>query len=422
MAKKQASGKKPKKKAAGKATVTMYDVGFGDCFLLRLPTSDGEKRMLFDCGSIKAGSSSMDTVVKAVIADVTDSDGVARIDVVVATHRHKDHVSGFASAAWDDVEVREVWMPWTEHPTDPKARDIRNRMHGLALHLSALAAAGSVTGVLPAAAVAEIALNALSNESAMRTLHHGFSGNPKRRFYAGHETATSVHTITPDVLPGATVYILGPSKNPDVIKDMDPPVGKSYLRLVDPLTGERRQPPSPFDAGWTIPEDDYAGEFAALAIDEHDRTTLKASAEGLDGIAAAALDKAVNGTSLMMVLQFGKLSLLFPGDAQWGTWKMALENADARELLGEAAFIKLGHHGSHNASPTEFVEKVLQKNAWVMVSTRKVDQWPNIPRRPLIEALEERTDRLARSDQPAAVPLSWFSSGVGKTTAELSIT
>ena len=44
--------KKKKKTSAARKEVTirMYSVGFGDCFLLRIPTPDGERRMLVDCG------------------------------------------------------------------------------------------------------------------------------------------------------------------------------------------------------------------------------------------------------------------------------------------------------------------------------------------------------------------------------------
>jgi beta-lactamase superfamily II metal-dependent hydrolase len=412
----KAKAKKPKAIA-----ITMYDVGFGDCFLVRYPDGKAERRILFDCGSIKAGSASMDEVVDAVIEDVTDPDGVARIDVVVGTHRHKDHVSGFANAAWNDVEVGEVWMPWTEHPTDPAARDIRNRMHGLALHLSALAAAGTVNGPLEAAAVSEIALNALSNEAAMRTLHRGFAGNPRRRFLAANGKASGVNSVPSAALPGVEIHVLGPSRDETVIKDMDPPLGKSYLRMVDTATGTARTPPQPFDDGWTIEAGDFQAAYPDLIVSDRDAAAVRKSAEGLDGLVAAALDKAINGTSLMLVLRIGKTSLLFPGDAQWGTWKLALESVEARELIADATFCKLGHHGSHNASPTEFVEKVLQKNAWVMVSTRHVDQWPNIPRTPLMTALDGRTDRLARSDQPQLAPVKWFKSGTARMTAEVPL-
>jgi len=79
----------------------------------------------------------MSSIVDRIVQDVTDADGVPRIDVVVATHRHKDHVSGFGQASWDNVEVKEVWMPWTEDPTDEEARNIRDIQSSLALGLDA---------------------------------------------------------------------------------------------------------------------------------------------------------------------------------------------------------------------------------------------------------------------------------------------
>jgi glyoxylase-like metal-dependent hydrolase (beta-lactamase superfamily II) len=45
----------------------------------------------------------MREVVRQIIAEVTDQDGTPRIDVVVATHRHRDHVSGFADLQWSGV-------------------------------------------------------------------------------------------------------------------------------------------------------------------------------------------------------------------------------------------------------------------------------------------------------------------------------
>ena len=118
-------------------TIRMYNVGFGDAFLVLVPEGNQQRRILFDCGSIEAAPGvPMSRVVDRLVRDVTDADGVPRIDVIVATHRHKDHVSGFGQAAWDGVEVKEVWMPWTEHPTDAEARRIRDIQSRLALTLN----------------------------------------------------------------------------------------------------------------------------------------------------------------------------------------------------------------------------------------------------------------------------------------------
>lgn len=112
-----------------------------------------------------------------------------------------------------------------------------------------------------------------------------------------------------------------------------------------------------------------------------------------------ALDKAVNGTSLMIVLKVGATYLLFPGDAQWGTWLAAMNNTEAADLLRKAKFYKVGHHGSHNATPVDFVERLMPRGTVSMCSTNKVTKWPDIPRQPLIDALVAKQVKLARSDK-----------------------
>src|SRR5207248_2914033 len=114
--------------------IRMYNVGFGDCFLVTVPSPDGPRRLLFDCGSVSAADGiAMEDVLAQLWKDTTDlGQDHPTIDVVVATHRHRDHVSGFAKPGWEQVAVREVWMPWTEHPTDKEARRIRTAQAGLA--------------------------------------------------------------------------------------------------------------------------------------------------------------------------------------------------------------------------------------------------------------------------------------------------
>src|SRR4051812_2151043 len=103
------------------ARLRMYNVGFGDTFLLTLPTAGRDRRILIDCGSVAKAQRSIGEIAQSIVDEI-GAEGKPRLDVVIATHRHRDHVAGFASPVWDDVEVGEVWMPWTEHPTDPKAK------------------------------------------------------------------------------------------------------------------------------------------------------------------------------------------------------------------------------------------------------------------------------------------------------------
>jgi len=215
--------------------VRMYDVGFGDCFLLFIPTRDGQRKVLIDCGSIAARKKSSKEIVGQTIADVTDEDGKARIDIVVATHRHRDHISGFADRRWNDVEVKEVWMPWTEALDDPDARHIRQEQARLAAALHATFLRMNADQEL-----IDLAFNALTNEDAMDVLHHGFAGAPLRRLLPGRQQHDRI--LRTDLLPGVFVHVLGTSHDEDMVRDMEPPADQSYLRLADDGTDDGNLP------------------------------------------------------------------------------------------------------------------------------------------------------------------------------------
>lgn len=379
--------------------IRMYNVGFGDAFLVLIPDGKNQRRVLFDCGSVEAADNlPMRDVVDRIIRDVTDEDGVPRIDVVVATHRHKDHVSGFGQAAWADVEVKEVWMPWTEHPTDPAARRIREIQSNLALGLEkSFAAKMAVAGVKEkpdlerCQRLVENALT-LSNAKEMKTLHGGFSGNAKRRFLP---TVEKERTFETDALPGVKVHVLGPSRERDIIRDMDPPKGESFLRMNAFTQGETGLPPAPFAREFR--RDSYEGSGT---LPPEDLEKIQRAADLSDLAVAVALDKAVNGTSLMLVLEIAGTFLLFPGDAQWGTWSAAMDDPEWKDMLGRVAFYKIGHHGSHNATPKKFVDSMLPEGICAMASTLTRTIWPDIPRKPLLKALTDKQVNIARSDEP----------------------
>jgi hypothetical protein len=286
-------------------------------------------------------------------------------------------------------------MPWTEDMEDPLARTIREKQSKKAGHLTlALAAADSPQARLAFA----LADNALTNFEAMKTLHHGFKHAAPRRFYP---RPAGPLVLEPAFLPGVRVHVLGPTRDAEVIRDMNPPEGESYLRAAAVTqSGESTDPP-PFTKDWEVADGD---------LDERDRQ-LVAGLGDVDPLAVAvALEKAVNGTSLVLAFEVGRALLLFPGDAQWGTWKAMLDNPDVVELLGRTTFLKVGHHGSHNATPVDFVDglaaardaRAHPPNLWAMVSTRTMEMWPEIPRKPLLDALGGVTKRLARSDLTGA--------------------
>jgi len=435
----------------GPIRIRMYNVGFGDCFMVTIPTSGRPLRMLFDCGTISAAPGvGIDAVIAQVREDATDP-GHTRphIDVVVGTHRHRDHVSGFSKDAWEDFEVGEVWMPWTEHPTNAAARHIRETQSRLAAALHAsltmrLAAAADADTQAKLGRLEALAANALSNEKAMTTLHEGFTGSPKRRFLPEEGAAALIEC---PVLPGVSVFVLGPSRDKDVIRDMEPAEGQSYLRLADAARDDEPVP-HPFAPGWRIDLETWGDAMQGLTsvvadtpvarilgartgyvprpeaarLTDEDRKLLAEVGEMSQAV-AVSLDKAVNGTSLMVLLKVGQAHLLFPGDAQWGTWQAVLGNDEARRLLEKVTFYKVGHHGSHNATPPEFVEEVMPAGAATpaMVSTRPVSNWPEIPREPLLEALTERGCNWIRSDRMADNTTGRFTAGNGDVFVDVEV-
>jgi beta-lactamase superfamily II metal-dependent hydrolase len=380
--------------------VRMYRVGFGDCFLIRIPSEDTERLILVDCGvhTASKGGVPLDEVVERVIADVTDLVGEPRIDVVVATHRHRDHVEGFDNPAWMNVNVDEVWLPWTENPKDPLARRLLSRQSRRAMHLAELSADHNTERWL---AIRALANNSLKNAAAMAMLHHGFAGAATRRYLPSSSCGRSA-SFTTSALPGVTVHVLGPSRDEAIIRDIEPPAGGTYLRTGRGGNALTIQGPNlPFDR-FIVPKDDYRERFAHLMLRSEGTVVAASRTDPL--AAAAALEQAVNGTSLMLAFEYRGITLVFAGDAQWGTWNAALDDAKRNGILTRADFYKVGHHGSHNATPREFVESCLHgaQFALVPVARTNIPAFSEIPRLLLLEALADpqRCEHVIRSDAP----------------------
>jgi hypothetical protein len=63
------------------------------------------------------------------------------------------------------------------------------------------------------------------------------------------------------------------------------------------------------------------------------------------------LDTVLNNTSVILLIEAGRRTLLFPGDAQTENWAFALSNPAWRRLLADVTLYKVGQHGSLNATP-----------------------------------------------------------------------
>jgi hypothetical protein len=121
---------------------------------------------------------------------------------------------------------------------------------------------------------------------------------------------------------------------------------------------------------------------------------------------------------VVVLFTFAGKTMLFCGDAQWGNWAnflfggaigasgAAQLTARSKAILGNLDFLKVGHHGSTNATPRDVVA-ALKLGCCAMSSTQPgafghVENGSEVPRTPLLAALTQQTQgHLARSDQVA---------------------
>jgi len=82
--------------------VTFLDVGQSDSILVEFP---GRKKMLVDGGGLPAGDFDMG---ESVVSPVLWKKGMKRVDILVSTHTHPDHIGGLAALA-RNFRLGEVW-------------------------------------------------------------------------------------------------------------------------------------------------------------------------------------------------------------------------------------------------------------------------------------------------------------------------
>ncbi|HEX5731503.1 MAG TPA: MBL fold metallo-hydrolase [Blastocatellia bacterium] len=371
--------------------VRMYRIGFGDCFLVSLPirgedSKSDYKHILVDCGV--HGRGDIKTMEQAIdnIAKVTGK----KLAVVIGSHAHQDHISGFGKFAekFAEFDIDEVWLPWAMDKNNKVANRFVKKQAALVSqledHFHALAARGAPVenGAL------EAVENLRGNEKAIELLRMGFGVNATVRYMTAGDKLKD-----PARIQGLSVRVLGPPTSEEFLSQMDPPAGQHYLRLVNGNVEPADSAPI-FANKWTA----QANAIGVPRLSLDDMQTLKERAEfPLDDL-AFALTKVTNNTSLVVLLVFRGQYLLFPGDAEYGNWRWWLEQDDSGDILSRISFYKVSHHGSFNGTPKSAVEKMSEGRFGAMVSTQSAP-WKSIPKPELMTALNLRAQkRIVRSD------------------------
>jgi beta-lactamase superfamily II metal-dependent hydrolase len=343
--------------------VRMYQVGFGDCFLLSFGYPDrSERHMLIDFGTTSRPRGSA-TPLK--IAESIEQRTGGRLDVLVITHRHRDHLSGLGSeksaAVIKRLAPKLVVLPWTEDPAAAHDAGIPHQ----AL-LNALAAGGQYAATVDKAAptkgtgsqseLAKRAREQISNADAVAWLGAAAKTAKAEYLHSGEDSSIG------DFIPGLEVLVLGPptpKQWPDVQHQRaeDPEYWMLGQQLLDhyyapdptkrlygqadpelPLPTEyRRTDPAPGPERWI-----------AARLRRQELASMTAIVRWLDD--------ALNNTSLVLLLEAAGRRMLFAGDAQIENWGYALsqvkpKRSRLKRLLTEIDLLKVGHHGSRNATP-----------------------------------------------------------------------
>jgi len=411
-----------------KLWVRMYRVGFGDCFLVAVPTKKGPRFILIDCGEHSSHIGSLPAVVDD-IATVTDS----HLSLVIATHRHADHLRGFykCAARFRAFTVDAVWMSCWDNPDDKQAVALQahllaqaeafeQQVRPLAATDDVARAALGLTGLLTGRGLAAAATGPddsdLSNNAAALAMLRGapedpvycFKNSPVRHYYRGGDKAALPTELA---VAGLGVKILGPPTDPGLLSDMD--AKAQYLRLV--AESAHPAPLKPFDSDWRTSQypPDALHPFQARQLEQLIRAVQPDTL-----LAGAALaDNTINNQSLVVLFTFAGKTLLFTGDAQWGNWENFLYGQDvskmtapqllpaSKKMLAALDLYKVGHHGSTNATPMAAVG-ALRKGAVALCSTEpgcfgSVAKNSEVPRGPLLAELAKKGP-VVRSDQVAA--------------------
>ena len=118
---------------AGKLLIRMFDVGLGDCIYCRIPDGHEDGRdfhILIDCGSL-SGMDYLAAALEKLKIMLPDDGAKKRLDLLIVTHQHKDHILGFTPDLWADVSVGSLWMSAAMDPDHPEARNAR-QLHAFA--------------------------------------------------------------------------------------------------------------------------------------------------------------------------------------------------------------------------------------------------------------------------------------------------
>lgn len=411
-----------------------YQVGFGDCFLLRFDYGSSLKHILIDFGTTGLPTGvSKDRMLE--IANDIAAKCNNKLDGIVATHRHADHISGFATnktgTGPGDViralKPKVVVQPWTEDPklkTNAKAptavespalkgfMNSMSSMHEIAHELTEMLKLGKGAKIAPGIRdqLAFLGEDNLANLNAVKNLMTMSQDNK----YIFHGSKSGLEKV----LPGVKIDVLGPPtlKQTDTISAQRSRDKDEFWQLTRMSMAADRQlssgsvelfPGHPSTVGNKLP---LNARWLA------DQLKSMRSEQMLQLV--RILDKQMNNTSVILLFEVGGKKFLFSGDAQIENWEFALSKPEVLKKLVDVDVYKVGHHGSLNATPKTLWGNFGNKGGksksdrmTSIVSTMpgkhgSVERNTEVPRRPLMTSLKANSN-VFNTNELGATKLYW---------------
>lgn len=420
-----------------RAKIRMYRQGLGDCFLISLPRAGGSGRpfyVMIDCGVV-LGTPDPGTIMNEVMENIFNTTG-GEIDILIATHEHWDHLSGFIQAKepfFDKLKIAQVWRAWTEDPKDDLAQKLMQEkaraLTALRMGLSHLQLSGDseeadeLTGILEFFGAAKGATTA----DALR--------NVRAKVEEPHYCRPTDEPLVP---PGSNVrfYVLGPPEDEKMLRKINPSARnketyglalggfKMFMDGAGTALAEKdngrpfdQQFEIPFSYAQTAPELGFFRERYWQPENAAPDDWRRIDGDWLGGASEMALqlDSLTNNTSLVIAIELAPDGdvLLFAADAQvgnWLSWQNLSWTIDGKtvtgpDLLKRAILYKVGHHGSHNAT---LKEQGLEQMKALRVAMIPVDhamavkkRWGKMPLDDLVDALKKQAKGVVlRGDEP----------------------
>jgi len=391
--------------------IRMYRQGLGDCFLLTFPRPDGSNfYVLIDCGVVMGGSPDQVVAAAQDILETTQK----HLNLVVGTHLHWDHISGFCQAreVFDQFKMDDIWLPWTENLATRAGQQLAAARSAQISALRNAVAQMTSVGMSDTRDTVQTVLDffgpdpgsggglaakggACSTDSAMDYLRN----RPEANKHYCTPATEPIHTL--ENVPGVQIYVLGPPTKTSFLGKLNPSkahpetyhdqpgmtaaaASDSFLAAASAADDlnfvDMKELTAPFDASLRIPleeaqNDDFFREFYfgpdvppnEVTVDTHQWRRIDSDWLNVTSELALNLDNAVNNTSLVLAIELGDPGsgkvLVFAADAQVGNWLSWGElnwtvnppgqppkTIHSKDLLKRAVFYKVGHHGSHNAT------------------------------------------------------------------------